>query len=129
MNTILLIIMMFSLYKTPTWTDVYTFLERDHTNWQEYTGDHNCEAFAKDLRDASWEQGLHFYRVGVRFENGVGHIFNAVETSDLGIVYIEPQSDMRYTEPQVDGYLCDNTSGICWIAEGMKIIQVTEYDK
>ena len=126
MNILLVLVL---LFHPVTWKDVYTFLDKDHTNWQEYTGEHNCEAFAKDLRDAGWQQGIRFYRVGVGFENGARHIFNAVETSNLGTVYIEPQSDMRYTEPKVGGYLCDNSTGICWTAEGMKIVEVTEYDK
>lgn len=129
MNLYCLVFAFLLLFHPVTWKDVYTFLEKDHTNWQEFTNEHNCEAFAKDLQDASRERGLHFFRVGIGFENGARHIFNAVETSDLGIVYIEPQSDMRYAEPKVGGYLCDNSSGICWIAEGMKIVEITEYDR
>jgi hypothetical protein len=129
MNPYYLVFAFLLLFHPVTWKDVYTFLEKDHTNWQQFTGEHNCEAFSKDLRDAGQENGIQFFRVRVNFENGAAHIFNAVETSDLGIVYIEPQADMRYAEPKVSGYLCDNSSGICWIAEGMKIVAVMEYDR
>ena len=128
MNIILLIIMTIALYK-PTWMDVVRFLERDHTNWQAFTADHSCEAFALDLENAAKEEGLNFYRVRVNFENGAAHIFNAIETSDHGTIYIEPQEDYRYATPKVGGYLCWNDTGTCWKADGMKITEIIEYDK
>jgi hypothetical protein len=117
------------LFHPVTWKDVYTFLEHDHTNWQEYTSSHSCEAFAQDLQDAGRAAGLDFYRVRVNFESGAAHIFNAVETTDRGTVYIEPQGDDRYAPPEAGSYLCYNSSGICWIAAGMKIAEVIVYDK
>jgi hypothetical protein len=112
-----------------TWQQLVTFLEKDHTNWEAFTPDHSCEAFAHDLENAAQKEGFLVWRVRVDFENGAAHIFDAFQTSDLGDVYIEPQNDERYTVPEVGGYLCYIDTGSCWTAKGMKIVQVTTFDK
>jgi hypothetical protein len=97
-------------YKSITWKELAAFLEKDTTNQNKYTvsGDYVCVEFSTDLVNNLHNAGYDAWIVGVMWSNDVleGHAFVAVPTSDLGVVYIEPQDDARYIPPEVGKPLC-----------------------
>jgi hypothetical protein len=104
-------------YREITWLELTTFLSNDHTNWNAYDEDtYTCVNFAMDLQANAEKENLHVWLVGVVFDpDEAGHAFVAFETSDKGVVWIEPQDDYAYASVVVGKPLCMvvDTSA-CW---------------
>jgi hypothetical protein len=105
------------VYRPITWSELTQFLADDHTNWHEYvTGVYNCVNFAIDLVANAKKQKIDAWIVTVDFSGSdTGHAFVGFNTTDKGVVWIEPQSDYAYSEVKVGQRLCkvvdtDN----CW---------------
>jgi len=79
----------------PTWEELQNFLLEDKTDEIPYALDEfDCNGFTITLRDNAWLRGFRSAFVAIGFgQNAAGHAFNAFETTDKGIVYIEPQRD------------------------------------
>lgn len=93
-----------------SWNGLVNFLSTDHTNWNAYDiNNYNCLDFAIDLVENANNQNINAWIVGVDFTNGeTGHAFVAFDTSDKGIVYVEPQGDNTYSNVVVGNWLCDD---------------------
>ncbi len=100
-------------YEPVTWKELVAFITEDHTNWQDYEPDeYICLNFAIDLAANAHERQIPAWVTAVYFEGQeIGHAFVAFLTSDKGMVYIEPQTDIPYIQPQVGRPLCDLWSG------------------
>lgn len=98
------------VYKAITWDDLVQFLIEDHTNWREYDLEtYNCMDYAIDLVANAREQDLKAWMVGVYFfDQETGHAFVAFETTDRGVVYVEPQGDNTYSNVEIGNVLCDD---------------------
>ena len=96
-------------YRPITWMELVDFITDDHTNWNEYDiTDYNCLDYAVDLVGNAHAQDLKAWIVLVDFvDEAEGHAFVAFETSDRGIVYVEPQGDNTYLVLEVGQMLCD----------------------
>ncbi len=92
-----------------TWDELVSFISDDHTNWNKYVpGKYECLDFAIDLVENAGKQNIKAWIVSVMFyDQELGHAFVAFETTDRGIVYIEPQGDNTYIDLRVGQYLCD----------------------
>ncbi len=100
------------VYRPITWMQLVSFIEVDTTNWNTYSSKYKCLDFAIDLVANSAKENIKAWIVAVYFINQpVGHAFTAFETSDAGIVYIEPQTDIPYIRPKVGQTLCDGWTG------------------
>lgn len=85
----------------PTYEELVKFLAEDKTNSHAYTRTYVCSDFATDLdcaaESAGFRAGFVFLVFDVRPEGKWGHFMNAFETSDKGLVFVEPQCDGIYT--------------------------------
>jgi len=100
------------VYRPITWMQLVSFIEVDHTNWNTYTSKYKCLDFAIDLVANSAKKNIKAWIVVVYFLNQrIGHAFTAFETTDVGIVYIEPQTDIPYLHPRVGQPLCNGWTG------------------
>ena len=99
-----------AVYSPITWKELAAFLVKDTTNQNTYSMSDNyvCVEFSTDLVNNLHNAGYDAWVVAVIWSNDSipGHAFVAVPTSDLGIVYIEPQKDIRYIPPEVGKPLC-----------------------
>jgi len=88
--------------------ELNSFLASDHTNWNEWIDDkYTCVNFAMDLVANARKHNIEAWIVGVLFDRSeTGHAFVAFETNDLGVVWIEPQSDYAYYAVEVGKFLC-----------------------
>jgi hypothetical protein len=60
-----------------------------------------------DLVAAAHKQYIDAWIVAVEFDRDtVGHAFVAFQTTDMGVVWIEPQSDYAYAELEIGQPLC-----------------------
>lgn len=114
-------------YSEITWQELTTFLSDDHTNWHAYDEEtYTCVNFAMQLKANAEKANLHVWLVGVVFDpDEAGHAFVAFETSDKGVVWIEPQDDYAYSSVVIGEPLCMvvNTS-YCW--EGGDVTEIMQ---
>jgi hypothetical protein len=104
-------------YHPVTWMELVSFISDDHTNWNEYNvNKYNCLDFSIDLVENATKQNIKAWIVSVMFYGEeVGHSFVAFDTTDRGIVFIEPQADVPFVNPTVDEYLVDAWQGNVFI--------------
>lgn len=102
-----------TIFHPVTWMELASFLSDDHTNWSGYDPNYYaCMDFSIDLVENAGKRNIKAWIVGVDFYNEEdGHAFVAFETTDLGVVFIEPQKDFRYMNPMVGKPLCDASTG------------------
>jgi hypothetical protein len=95
-------------YQPISWRDLNVFLSNDHTNWNKYVpGKYTCVNYAMDLVAAAHKANIDAWIVAVEFDrDAVGHAFVAFQTTDMGVVWIEPQSDYAYAEVEIGQPLC-----------------------
>lgn len=98
------------VYRSITWAELVQFLASDHTNWHEYDLDtYNCVNYAIDLAAGAKQEMIKTRLVGVDFVGQeTGHAFVEFETSDRGIIFVEPQGDNTYSNVQIGNQLCDD---------------------
>jgi hypothetical protein len=112
-------------YRAITWRELNLFLDSDHTNWNLYIPDkYICVNFALDLVANAKKQNINAWIVGVNLDDSPeGHTFVAFNTSDKGVVWIEPQFDYNYVPVEVGKPLCYETdTSIC----GGKVTQIIQ---
>ena len=93
------------------WDEVMRFIQTDKTNDNPYIfGTYGCEQFAMDLMNNLRSSGIYAYRVVLKFNDSDdgGHIIVAIPTTDLGVVFIEPQDDFLLEPPRIGQPFCYN---------------------
>jgi hypothetical protein len=80
--------------KDPTYRELKSFIAADRTDENEYIVDsYVCEDFSADVKVHAMQQKIRCAYVSIRFIGDKAHAIVAFNTTDKGIVYIEPQSD------------------------------------
>lgn len=77
----------------PRYKDIIDFFRIDKTDenkWDEHSYD--CTAFSNDIVKNAIDNNMFMCTVEIQWETG-GHIIVAINTSDKGLIYIEPQTD------------------------------------
>jgi len=102
----------------PTYPEVTSFLAKDKTNTKTYSSSsYNCAYFSRDVNNNAESKGIRCAYVELSFP-GTGHAIVAFQTTDRGLVYFEPQHDVRASI--VIGkrfYTClSNMPGYYWVA-------------
>lgn len=76
--------------ENPSWEELREFLQLDDTDKLVYKkSSFDCTGFALTLRDHAQAYGIRCAFVEVSFSEGEGHAFNAFETTDRGLVYVD----------------------------------------
>lgn len=91
--------------RDPTYNEMLSFIRSDRTNEHIYSfPDYVCADFSRDTQYNAIRAGYRCGKVNLRFEGGQsvmigntiyenGHTVICFETSDKGLVFIEPQHD------------------------------------
>ncbi len=88
--------------KNPTFQDLKDFILRDPTNRNEFVlNQYECRHFATEVNNNAEANGLRVAFVLLGYDRGQ-HAVIAFDTTDRGLVYIEPQTDARI-HPEVGG--------------------------
>ncbi|MBC8273839.1 MAG: hypothetical protein H8E40_02565 [Chloroflexi bacterium] len=78
----------------PTYQEMKTFLAQDTTDSKTYTEDeYVCVDFAAALNNNADAKGIRCAIVDIFHPGGYGHTIAAFETTDSGLIFIEPQFD------------------------------------
>lgn len=79
----------------PTFSELMAFLADDKTDSKQYIdGEYVCFDYAAELNNNADAKGIQAAYVRLR-SNDWGHAVVAFETTDKGLIYIEPQSDTQ----------------------------------
>lgn len=88
--------------KNPTFRELKDFILRDPTSRNEFVlNQYECRHFATDVNNNAEADGLRAAFVLLGYDKGQ-HAVIAFDTTDRGLVYIEPQTDARI-HPEVGG--------------------------
>jgi hypothetical protein len=82
------------LLADPSYAEMKAFLEQDETSEQEYLrNEYICVDFAANVKANAAEEGIRCAYVVIEYLGTNGHAIVAFDTTDRGLVYIEPQFD------------------------------------
>ena len=88
--------------KNPTFQELRDFILKDRANRNEFVlNQYECRHFATDVNNNAEAKGLRCAFVLLCFDRGQ-HAVVAFDTTDRGLVYIEPQTDAAI-HPEVGG--------------------------
>lgn len=98
--------------RDPTYKEAISFIEMDQTDKNRYIeGAYTCINFAADFKANAFNMGYKCGLVYIEFPSGA-HVLVCFNTTDRGLIFIEPQTDstmrvkvgIRYWRD--NGYLC-----------------------
>jgi hypothetical protein len=82
--------------QNPTYQEMKTFLAQDSTNTNAYNEDkYVCVDFAAAVNNNAEAKGIRCAVVDIFYPDGYGHTIVAFDTTDRGLIYIEPQFDVE----------------------------------
>lgn len=99
--------------RIPTFNAVKDFLATDPTNTRQYIrGKYDYNHFARDVTNAAKEKGLRCAVAAVVFPAGTNTFVVAFQTTDSGVVFVDPMTD-RVINVNKGGRFCsdNNLSG------------------
>lgn len=80
--------------RDPSYQEMEDFLARDKTSEQEYVeSEYICVDFTAAVKANAAKEGIRCAYVGIEYRGGSGHAIVAFDTTDEGLVFIEPQFD------------------------------------
>jgi hypothetical protein len=83
----------------PTYTEAIAFVQENMVDQHEYTPTYICFDFCRDFEAAAYEKELRVGFVYILMKGGA-HSIVVFDTSDQGLLFIEPQDDRAVT-PQI----------------------------
>ncbi len=87
--------------RDPSYQEMKAFLEQDETSEQEYLmNEYICVDFAANVKANAAKEGIRCAYVVIEYLGTTGHAIVAFDTTDRGLVYIEPQFDWD-VEPEI----------------------------
>ena len=87
--------------RDPSYQEMQDFLQQDETSEQEYLkNEYICVDFAANVKANAAEEGIRCAYVVIEYLGTTGHAIVAFDTTDRGLVYIEPQFDWD-VEPEI----------------------------
>ncbi len=95
--------------KNPTYFEVQQFVASDKTCRHTYEeGSYTCANFAGDFRGNALSAGYECGYVFVYFPDAQSHALNCFNTTDKGLVFVEPQMDKLVNITVGEPYRCGN---------------------
>lgn len=80
--------------QNPTYQEMKEFLAQDPTNQNTYVENkYVCVDFAAAVNNDAESKGIRCAVVDIFYPDGYGHTIVAFETTDRGLIYVEPQYD------------------------------------
>ncbi|MDP8202272.1 MAG: hypothetical protein P9M11_09085 [Candidatus Tenebribacter burtonii] len=92
----------------PSYSEAMTFVSKDKTDRKKYNEEtFNCAHYTLEVNNNSEIEEMRCAIVFVDLSGGEGHALIAFNTTDKGILYIEPQSDQKVNLKVGDDYWAD----------------------
>jgi len=77
----------------PSFWQLWDFIIRDNTELLEWDENFDCTEFSNQFIKNFAEKGFFACTTEISFDDDTGHIIVAVNTTDRGLFYVEPQTD------------------------------------
>jgi hypothetical protein len=90
--------------RDPTYEEAVQFIRSDQTDKNQYNQSYTCINFANDFRNNALNEGYRCGYVAIEFAE-TSHAIVCFNTSDNGLIFIEPQSDEIVTLTTEQPYL------------------------
>jgi len=82
--------------RNPTYQEMKAFLDQDTTNSNKYNeNEYVCTDFAAGVNNSADTAGIRCAIVDIFYPEGYGHTIVAFETTDRGLIFVEPQFDLE----------------------------------
>lgn len=82
--------------QNPTYQEMKAFVDQDTTNSNKYEPDeYVCTDFAAAINNNADSKGIRCAIVDIFYPEGYGHTIVAFETTDRGLIFVEPQFDQE----------------------------------
>ncbi|MEM3673540.1 MAG: hypothetical protein QW468_04890 [Candidatus Bathyarchaeia archaeon] len=78
--------------RNPTYQETLNFIASDKTDENEYSKNYTCFHFTRDVKSHAFDAGYLCGFVYIEFRDGA-HAIVCFNTTDHGIIFIEPQDD------------------------------------
>ena len=88
----------------PTYSKAIAVINSDKTNENEYTNEYACYDYTADFNENAGQAGHIFGFVYIEFSDSA-HAIACFNTTDNGLIYIEPQNDEIVTLTVGQAYL------------------------
>lgn len=75
--------------KDPTYDEMMAFIHWDETDKLKYTDNFKCAEFGTTIHDKAEWYGIKAHIVILIFSDGSGHLLNAFNTTDQGLIYVD----------------------------------------
>ena len=110
---------------TPTLKILRDFVNDDNTDGHIYKNTtFDCTSFSNMFVEHFRERGFYSCVVEIDFDDDTAHDLVAVNTSDMGIVYVEPQTDQIFYGLNVGDDYCDIVGWDC--EEPWTIVEISD---
>jgi len=83
--------------RDPTFNEAINFMNIDKTDELEYTDTFLCRHFAATFKKNAFEAGYRCFYVSIDYSGNTGHAIVSFDTTDRGLIFIEPQGDRVVT--------------------------------
>jgi hypothetical protein len=90
--------------RDPTYEEALHFIRSDQTDKNQYNQSYTCFNFANDFRNNALNEGYRCGYVAIEFGEA-SHAIVCFNTSDNGLIFIEPQTDEIVTLTTEQPYL------------------------
>jgi hypothetical protein len=101
--------------RNPTFLEVQQFVSTDKTDSHLYVeGSYTCANFASDFRRNAQGAGYECGYVYLYFPDEQSHVLNCFNTTDKGIVFVEPQWDKFVNVTAGKPYFNDTTASLVY---------------
>ena len=108
----------------PTYQELKAFVRKDRTDKKDYNDDYDCTEYSNEFILNFAEEGFFSCSVEIDYKCGwkrCGHILVAINTTDRGLIYLEPQDDNLFSKINVK----DNYADIVGWDYNMKITKIS----
>jgi len=83
--------------RDPTYNEAINFMNIDKTDELKYTDNFVCYHFVATFKQNAFEAGYRCFYVGLDYPGNIGHAIVSFDTTDRGLIFIEPQLDRVVT--------------------------------
>lgn len=79
--------------REPTYDEAIAFIAWDKTNENEYSENYTCHHFTADFKNNAFEAGYRCGYVAIDLPEELGHAIVCFNTTNYGVIFVEPQYD------------------------------------
>lgn len=101
----------------PTYKELKDFVRKDKTNYKNYGDDYDCSEFSyefvRNFAKIGYDSGTVEINLNIEDDEECGHTIVAINTTDRGLIYLEPQDDSIFEDMNLGEDYCNLADWNC----------------